>query len=80
MSDHFTDRMQRIVGYSNWLRDDASGLAFNLLSTPRLPAEGSKEILTAARGRLLEAVETIDAAMSEIELDATLNRITKEIA
>lgn len=61
MMDEVSPRLERIKGYSKWLRDDADGIAFN---TKTLPYQ--RAFHTEAQAALIEAKERLEAALLQV--------------
>jgi hypothetical protein len=64
MNERHSARATRVGIYSGWLKDDADGLAFNLMKAASDPIEGAPAILKDARQKLVTALEQIDRAIA----------------
>lgn len=67
LRDEVSPRLDRIIGYSNWLKDDADGIAFNVRTMPRQPEFKTKaeDALKNAKARLQAALVEVDGALAE---------------
>jgi hypothetical protein len=61
MKDEVSPRLERIKGYSAWLRDDADNIAFNVKTLPLQP-----EFQTEAQAVLVEAKQHLETALAQV--------------
>ena len=59
--DEVSQRLERIKGYSKWLRDDADGIAFNIKTLPY-----QRAFHTEAQAALIEAKERLESALLQV--------------
>lgn len=61
MIDEVSPRLARIKGYSEWLKDDADGIAFNVKTIPHQPS-----FQTEAHAVLVEAKQHLESALAQV--------------